>query len=121
MSRASPRAAPAAARSGPRVGVGRERSASRGGDRHPVRQCGDGGTGKPFDWTLVARIPDLAAAFLAGGIGPRNARAAQRARRLWDRRRLGDRGSARAASSRRRSRPCSPRFGPLPEELRACA
>lgn len=36
-----------------------------------------GGTGQAFDWTLVADRPDLSTAFLAGGIGPPNARAAQ--------------------------------------------
>lgn len=36
-----------------------------------------GGTGRPFDWGLVAGRPDLPTAFLAGGIGPGNARAAQ--------------------------------------------
>ncbi len=37
-----------------------------------------GGTGQAFDWSLVAGRPDLPSAFLAGGIGPANARAAQR-------------------------------------------
>jgi indole-3-glycerol phosphate synthase/phosphoribosylanthranilate isomerase len=37
-----------------------------------------GGSGKSFDWGLIAARPDLPAAFLAGGIGPANARAAQR-------------------------------------------
>lgn len=36
----------------------------------------DGGSGRPFDWSLVADHPDLSQAFLAGGIGPGNARAA---------------------------------------------
>jgi indole-3-glycerol phosphate synthase/phosphoribosylanthranilate isomerase len=36
-----------------------------------------GGTGKAFDWTLVADRPDLPTSFLAGGIGSSNARAAQ--------------------------------------------
>ena len=36
-----------------------------------------GGTGRSFDWTVIAGRPDLSAAFLAGGIGPANARAAQ--------------------------------------------
>ena len=35
-----------------------------------------GGTGDAFDWSLVAGRADLPAAFLAGGIGPANARAA---------------------------------------------
>lgn len=37
-----------------------------------------GGTGRPFDWKRIAGRPDLPTAFLAGGIGPANARAAQR-------------------------------------------
>ncbi|MCL6741234.1 bifunctional indole-3-glycerol-phosphate synthase TrpC/phosphoribosylanthranilate isomerase TrpF [Sphingomonas sp. RB56-2] len=37
-----------------------------------------GGTGKAFDWDLIAAHPDLPNGFLAGGIGPANARAAQR-------------------------------------------
>jgi indole-3-glycerol phosphate synthase/phosphoribosylanthranilate isomerase len=37
-----------------------------------------GGTGRAFDWRLIAGRPDLPTAFLAGGIGPGNARAAQR-------------------------------------------
>jgi indole-3-glycerol phosphate synthase/phosphoribosylanthranilate isomerase len=37
-----------------------------------------GGTGTTFDWSLVAGAPELARAFLAGGIGPENARAAQK-------------------------------------------
>jgi len=36
-----------------------------------------GGTGQSFDWELVSGRPDLSTAFLAGGIGPHNARAAQ--------------------------------------------
>lgn len=36
-----------------------------------------GGTGRSFDWKLIAGRPDLPKAFLAGGIGPANARAAQ--------------------------------------------
>lgn len=37
-----------------------------------------GGTGRTFDWRLIAGRLDLRRAFLAGGIGPTNARAAQR-------------------------------------------
>lgn len=37
-----------------------------------------GGTGKAFDWSRIAARPHLATAFLAGGIGPQNARDAQR-------------------------------------------
>jgi indole-3-glycerol phosphate synthase/phosphoribosylanthranilate isomerase len=49
----------------------------RGGDR-PVLDNGTGGTGKAFDWELVAAHPQRSQAFLAGGIGPDNARAAQK-------------------------------------------
>lgn len=37
-----------------------------------------GGTGRAFDWSLLAERPALSSAFLAGGIGPANARSAQR-------------------------------------------
>ena len=36
-----------------------------------------GGTGETFDWSLLKDRPALPAAFIAGGIGPSNARAAQ--------------------------------------------
>ncbi len=39
---------------------------------------GPGGSGKTFDWTLARNHPDLGRALIAGGIGPHNARAAQR-------------------------------------------
>ncbi len=39
---------------------------------------GSGGTGTAFDWSLLDRRADLAAGFLAGGIGPANAAAATR-------------------------------------------
>jgi len=39
---------------------------------------GPGGTGRTFNWTLVRDHPALAEALIAGGIGPHNARAAQR-------------------------------------------
>ena len=48
----------------------------RGGDR-PIFDNGPGGTGAAFDWRLLSGEPRLSAAFLAGGIGPHNARAAQ--------------------------------------------
>ncbi len=48
----------------------------RGGDR-PVFDNGPGGTGQAFDWSLLRDEPRLGQAFLAGGIGPDNARAAQ--------------------------------------------
>jgi indole-3-glycerol phosphate synthase / phosphoribosylanthranilate isomerase len=37
---------------------------------------GPGGTGRPFDWSLVGGHPRLRTALIAGGIGPANARAA---------------------------------------------
>jgi len=39
---------------------------------------GEGGTGRTFDWTMVRDHPDLARSFVAGGIGPSNAKAASR-------------------------------------------
>ncbi|HEU5285405.1 MAG TPA: bifunctional indole-3-glycerol-phosphate synthase TrpC/phosphoribosylanthranilate isomerase TrpF [Sphingomicrobium sp.] len=39
---------------------------------------GRGGTGRTFDWTLVRGHPALGRSFVAGGIGPDNARAASR-------------------------------------------
>ena len=39
---------------------------------------GPGGTGKTFDWTLVRDHADLRRSLIAGGIGPHNAREAQR-------------------------------------------
>jgi indole-3-glycerol phosphate synthase/phosphoribosylanthranilate isomerase len=59
------------------LSVGREALNGRGGYRL-VFDNGDGGTGCTFDWALVRRHPALADALLAGGIGPGNARAAQR-------------------------------------------
>lgn len=56
---------------------GEEPVADRGGDR-PVFDNGSGGTGRTFDWALVRDHPRLARAIVAGGIGPHNARAAQR-------------------------------------------
>lgn len=49
----------------------------RGGDRLLFDSPG-GGTGATCDWDAVAAHPAKASAFLAGGIGPDNARAAQR-------------------------------------------
>jgi indole-3-glycerol phosphate synthase/phosphoribosylanthranilate isomerase len=49
----------------------------RGGDRLLFDSPG-GGTGATCDWSAVAEHPSKASAFLAGGIGPDNARAAQR-------------------------------------------
>jgi indole-3-glycerol phosphate synthase/phosphoribosylanthranilate isomerase len=39
---------------------------------------GPGGTGKTFDWKVVRDHPDVGRALIAGGIGPHNARAAER-------------------------------------------
>ncbi|GAA4029903.1 bifunctional indole-3-glycerol-phosphate synthase TrpC/phosphoribosylanthranilate isomerase TrpF [Sphingomonas rosea] len=50
--------------------------ADRGGDRLVFDSPG-GGTGEPCDWDAVRAHPDRVRAFLAGGIGPDNARAAQ--------------------------------------------
>ncbi|MGI8931571.1 MAG: hypothetical protein ACR2FK_04215, partial [Sphingomicrobium sp.] len=41
-----------------------------------VRDGQSGGSGTAFDWSLIAERGDLAQSFLAGGIGPSNARAA---------------------------------------------
>jgi indole-3-glycerol phosphate synthase/phosphoribosylanthranilate isomerase len=38
---------------------------------------GDGGSGRPFDWSLIEGHPKLARAVLAGGIGAANARSAR--------------------------------------------
>jgi indole-3-glycerol phosphate synthase/phosphoribosylanthranilate isomerase len=57
--------------------VGRDRLSARGGDRI-VFDNASGGTGRTFDWRLVEDDPHLPRAILAGGIGPANARAAQR-------------------------------------------
>jgi indole-3-glycerol phosphate synthase/phosphoribosylanthranilate isomerase len=50
---------------------------ARPGADRSLFDSGRGGTGEPFDWSLLAGRPDLPSAFLAGGIGPANARAAQ--------------------------------------------
>ena len=57
------------------VSVGREKFESRGGDRI-LFDNGDGGSGRTFDWSLVAGHPKIRRAFIAGGIGPHNVRAA---------------------------------------------
>jgi indole-3-glycerol phosphate synthase/phosphoribosylanthranilate isomerase len=63
-------------------GVGEGCDAEReGADRmiYDTRVGGrSGGTGQVFDWNAVSARPHLAEAFLAGGIGPANARDAQR-------------------------------------------
>ena len=64
------------------AGVGASVAEARpGADRtlfDSVRDGHSGGTGAAFDWSLIAERDDLPAAFLAGGIGPANARAAAR-------------------------------------------
>jgi indole-3-glycerol phosphate synthase/phosphoribosylanthranilate isomerase len=59
------------------LSVGREPLTSRGGDRL-VFDNAEGGSGRAFDWRLIERHPELRRAIVAGGIGPQNARAAQR-------------------------------------------
>jgi indole-3-glycerol phosphate synthase/phosphoribosylanthranilate isomerase len=59
------------------VSVGREALPERGGDRL-VFDNGDGGSGRPFDWSLIENHPELGRAVLAGGIGPDNAARGQR-------------------------------------------
>lgn len=51
--------------------------ADRGGHRQ-LFDSGPGGTGQAFDWASIADHPGRREGFLAGGIGPDNARAAQR-------------------------------------------
>jgi len=58
------------------VSVGREQTSGRGGER-VVFDNADGGSGRAFDWSLVRGHSALGSAIVAGGIGPRNARAAQ--------------------------------------------
>lgn len=57
------------------VRVGRDALMGRAGDRL-LFDNGGGGTGRPFDWSLVTGHPELGRALIAGGIGPDNARAA---------------------------------------------
>lgn len=57
------------------VSVGRDKLEGRGGDRI-LFDNGDGGSGRTFDWSVVAGQPELSRAFIAGGIGPHNVRAA---------------------------------------------
>ncbi|MEO6198736.1 MAG: bifunctional indole-3-glycerol-phosphate synthase TrpC/phosphoribosylanthranilate isomerase TrpF [Sphingomicrobium sp.] len=56
--------------------VGTTLPASRAGDR-TLFDNGSGGTGKTFDWSLIADHPQLDRAIIAGGIGPANAREAR--------------------------------------------
>ena len=48
----------------------------RGGADRSLFDTASGGSGRAFDWGLVEGRDDLPTAFLAGGIGPANARAA---------------------------------------------
>jgi indole-3-glycerol phosphate synthase/phosphoribosylanthranilate isomerase len=57
------------------VSVGREALSRDGGDRL-LFDNGSGGTGRSFDWAMVAKHPALPQALIAGGIGPANIRAA---------------------------------------------
>jgi indole-3-glycerol phosphate synthase/phosphoribosylanthranilate isomerase len=50
----------------------------RAGADRSLFDTGSGGTGKTFDWSQIEGRADLASGFLAGGIGPDNARAASR-------------------------------------------
>lgn len=59
------------------LSVGRERLASRGGDRL-VFDNEDGGSGRGFDWSLVEQHPELRRAIIAGGISRHNATGARR-------------------------------------------
>lgn len=59
------------------VSVGREALGGRGGERL-VFDNAEGGSGGSFDWTLIRGHFRLPQALVAGGIGPDNARAAQR-------------------------------------------
>jgi indole-3-glycerol phosphate synthase / phosphoribosylanthranilate isomerase len=59
------------------LSVGRDSLAGRGGDRILFDNA-DGGSGEPFEWKRIERHPSLPGAIVAGGIGPRNAHAAQR-------------------------------------------
>ncbi len=58
------------------LSVGRDAPTSRGGDRL-LFDNGTGGTGQPFDWSLIKEHPKLQASVMAGGIGAHNARAAR--------------------------------------------
>ena len=59
------------------LSVGRDPLEGRGGDRL-LFDNGSGGTGRSFEWGILTRHPDLSRAVIAGGIGPRNARNAQK-------------------------------------------
>jgi indole-3-glycerol phosphate synthase/phosphoribosylanthranilate isomerase len=83
---------------------------ARAGADRTLFDTGSGGTGTTFDWSLIEGRDELASSFLAGGIGPANARAASR---------VGTYGldvgssveAARARRIRSKCKPCSPRCG----------
>jgi indole-3-glycerol phosphate synthase/phosphoribosylanthranilate isomerase len=58
------------------VSVGRQPLNGRGGDRILFDNA-TGGSGRRFDWSLIANHPELERSLVAGGIGPQNARAAR--------------------------------------------
>lgn len=59
-------------------GVCSDGAASRPGADRSLFDTGSGGTGRTFDWSLLAGREDVASGLLAGGIGQHNARAAAR-------------------------------------------
>ncbi len=59
-------------------GVCADGAAARPGADRSLFDTGRGGTGQPFEWALLAGRGDLATGYLAGGIGPANARNAAR-------------------------------------------
>ena len=59
-------------------GVCADGAAPRRGADRSLFDTGRGGTGQPFDWSRLDGRDDLAAGFLAGGIGPTNAEKAAR-------------------------------------------
>ena len=58
------------------VSVGGESMEGRGGDRL-LFDNDQGGSGRNFDWSMIAGHPALPRSLVAGGIGPHNARAAR--------------------------------------------
>ena len=56
--------------------VASDGATSRAGADRTLFDSGSGGTGTTFDWRLIKGRDDLADGFLAGGIGPTNAKAA---------------------------------------------
>ena len=57
-------------------GVGPRAEPARAGADRILFDNRGGGTGRPFDWSLLKGHQGLRSAFLAGGVGPSNARAA---------------------------------------------